>query len=77
MKEDQIRRKEIDEEKARDERDKMLIDYARKHNKRLFEPGVFSSRELADKPIKSGGELIPMNLSSAEKELLRQFYGQD
>jgi len=77
LKEEKEYRQQMDEEKAREERDRLLIEYARKHNKRLLESSVFSSRELADKPIKIGGDLIPFNLSSTEKEILRQFYKRD
>ena len=61
-------------EKERAEAERLLVEYAQKHGKRLPTGGVWSSREAQDKPINSGGELIPMNISSTEKQILRDFY---
>jgi len=38
--------------------------------------GVFSNVSDEERPMDSGGELIPANLSDADKEILRMFYGQ-
>lgn len=67
-------RKQEREEKERAEAEKLLVEYAMKHNKRQPTGGIWSSREAQDRPINSGGELIPANLSSAEKQILRDFY---
>ncbi len=37
------------------------------------EDPIYTGRE--EKPIKSGGELIPFDITSDEREILRQFYG--
>ena len=61
-------------EKERAEADKLLTEYAKKHGKRQPTGGVWSSREALDRPINTGGDLIPINLSSVEKQILRDFY---
>ena len=61
--------KELEYEKEEEE---LLI---RSIGRKGQEMGVFSSvRE--EKPINSGGELIPAGLSDSEKEILRMFYNQ-
>ena len=67
-------KKQEREEKLRAESDKLLVEYAIKHNKRQPTGGVWSSREAHDKPINSGGELIPFGISDVEKQILRDFY---
>ena len=36
--------------------------------------GIYSSAQRDEEIINSGGELIPMNLSSDERQILRDFY---
>ena len=62
------------EEKLRAEKEKLLVEYAIKHNKRQPTGGVWNGREAQDKPINSGGELIPFGISDVEKQILRDFY---
>ena len=38
--------------------------------------GVYSSAQRDEEIINSGGELIPMNLSSDERQILRDFYNE-
>ena len=42
--------------------------------KNRSQEGVYSTTMVDDTPIKSGGELIPFNLSDKDKDLLRMFY---
>jgi hypothetical protein len=62
------------EEKRRIETERLLVEYAKQKGKRQPTGGIWSGRNAQDKPINSGGELIPVHLSAADKELLRQFY---
>ena len=72
--EDQEARK-IERENAQQiENDRQLVEYAKAKKKLMPTGGVYSSNELKDNPINTGGDLIPMNLSDAEKALLREFY---
>ena len=38
--------------------------------------GVYSSANKKEEPLNTGGDLIPMNLTDGEKEILRMFYNQ-
>lgn len=54
--------------------EKMLMEYARKHNKRIpLSPQ--SSREM-DEPVKNGRDAIPYNLSELDKDILREWYDE-
>ena len=64
-------------EKERAEADKLLTEYAKKHGKRQPTGGVWSSREAQDRPINTGGDLIPFNLSERDKAILDEFYNGD
>ena len=61
-------------ENAQAETERLLVEYAKKHGKRTPAGGIWSSREAHDKPINSGGELIPFGISDVEKQILRDFY---
>ena len=61
-------------EKTRAEADQLLVEYAKRHNKRVPTGGVWNGRQAQDRPINSGGELIPFGISDAEKQILRDFY---
>lgn len=61
-------------EKERAEAERLLVEYAQKHGKRLPTGGVWSSREAQDKPVRSDGDLIPFNLSDRDKAILDEFY---
>ena len=80
LKDRENRKKEVEalaeekKQKASAEADRLLTEYAKKHNKRVPTGGIWNSRGAQDRPINSGGELIPFGLSDAEKELLRDFY---
>lgn len=67
-------REEIAEEKAREENEKRLMEYARKHNKRFPAPRVMSSNELRDRPIEGVTDCVPYGLSDMDKEILKEFY---
>ena len=61
-------------QKENAEADRLLTEYAKKHNKRMPTGGIWSGRQVQDRPINSGGELIPFGISEGEKQLLRDFY---
>lgn len=63
-------------EKAIVEADKRLVEYAKAHGKKMPTGGIWNGREVQDRPINSGGELIPFGLSDGEKQLLRDFYNE-
>jgi len=80
LKDREDRKKEADareeKKKAKEsaEVEQMLVEYAKRKGKRVPTGGIWNSREAQDRPINSGGELIPANLSSTEKQILRDFY---
>ena len=66
-------RKAEKEDKDRAEKERMLVEYAQKHNKKV-PVGMFAmGRDANDRPINSGGELIPSSLSSVEKTNITRF----
>jgi hypothetical protein len=67
-------RAEEKKQKESAEAERLLVEYAKKHHKRIPDGGIWSSRETQDRPINSGGELIPFGISEAEKQILRDFY---
>lgn len=69
-------REQAEAEKAREEREKMLMEYARKHNKRFPAPRVHTSRELEEQPVKGARDAIPYGLDQADKEILEMWYDQ-
>lgn len=73
---DREERKAEKEEKERAENERLLIDYAKAHGKKTPAGGIWSGREAQDRPINSGGELIPFGISEAEKQVLRDFYNE-
>jgi hypothetical protein len=60
-------------EVAEKEKETMLIEYARKHNKRHPEP-IMSNKNVDDKFVTNGTDLIPYEISEIEREILREFY---
>ncbi len=44
-------REEVEAKALAEERDKMLMEYARKHNKKFPAAGIHSSNELRERPI--------------------------
>lgn len=56
------------------ENEQRLIEYAKARGKKVPTNGIYSSRELQDVPIKTGGELIPFGLSEKEKAILKEYY---
>lgn len=70
--------KEAQEEKAaeeaRQEKEKMLMEYARKHNKRFPSPRVHTTRELEEVPVQNARDAIPYGLDEGDKEILRMWY---
>lgn len=55
--------------------EKMLMEYARKHNKRIpLSPQ--SSRHMEDEPVRNGRDAIPFNLSELDKDILREWYDE-
>lgn len=71
---DREERKAEKEAKDSAENERRLIEYAKAKGKRLPTGGVWNGREAQDKPINSGGELIPFGISDVEKQILRDFY---
>ena len=64
------------EARQQEERDALLIEYAKAKNKQLPAGNIVNGREAGDRPVRSDGDLIPMNLNSTEKEILRDFYSR-
>ncbi len=62
--------KELEEEKESEE------ELFRTIKSKEASMGVFSSNDLTEEPINSGGELIPAHLTNNEKNILRMFYNQ-
>jgi predicted phage-related endonuclease len=67
-------RKAQKEEETRIKNEKLLMEYAQKHNKQVPAGGIHSSREIQNQPVKSDGDLVPFNLSQQEKDILQMFY---
>lgn len=63
----------IKELRTEDEEEEELMEKLDKGKPAL---GVFSNVSDEEPPTNSVGELIPANLSDADKEILRMFYGQ-
>jgi hypothetical protein len=61
------------EEKQRAEKDRLLVEYAVKHGKRM-PAEIRNSRDASDKLVISDGDLIPFDLSSRDKSILNEFY---
>jgi hypothetical protein len=70
-------RAEEKKQKERADADKLLVEYAKKHGKRLPTGGIWNGREAHDKLVMSDGDLIPFNLSEGDKAILNEFYNGD
>ena len=57
--------------------DKEMIKYSRDRYMGEIPRGVLVVGNRDEEPIRVGKELIPFNLSTGEKEILRMFYGRD
>jgi hypothetical protein len=69
--EDKIAEKE---EKQRLENERMLVEYAKKNNKRM-PPEMLNGRDATNAPIHGGdGDLVPFNLNDRERKILQLFY---
>lgn len=70
--------KEDREDRVRKEKEQELSEYARKRRMEIPTGGIRSSigTGLEEDLVKfnTGGDLIPYNLSSRDKEILKQFY---
>ena len=64
-------------EKERAEAERLLVEYAKRHGKKMPTGGVHSSREIQNAPVHSDGDLIPFNLSERDKAILDEFYNGD
>lgn len=71
---EQEHRKNIELEKIREEKERMLAEYARKHNKLYSPPKFHSTNELRDQPIRNAKDCIPFNLSETDKAILQMYY---
>lgn len=69
---DREERKAEREEKQRAENERLLIEYAQKHNKRI-PAEIINGRDAMYRPVQSGNELIPYNLTEREKTILKLF----
>lgn len=65
------------EEKERAENERMLVEYAKSHGKKLPAGSIQSGRDAYDRPVRSDGDLIPFNLSERDKAILDEFYNGD
>ena len=62
------------EEKQRLENERMLVEYAKKHDKRM-PAEMLNGRDAVDGPIRGGdGDLVPFNLTERERKVLQLFY---
>ena len=78
MVEEREERKAAKETADAEARDKELITKAKEVKelaRKMPTGGIHSSIGQDDLPIRSGGELIPINLSERDKDILREFYG--
>ena len=71
---DRQERKEEREAKQREENEKLLIEYAKEHNKRLPAGNIVNGREASERLVHSDGDLIPYGLSELDKAILEDFY---
>ncbi len=62
------------EEKERAENERQLVEYAKKHNKRIPAGRIQSGRDAYDRPVISDGDLVPFKLSPRDKAILDEFY---
>lgn len=62
------------EAKKQEERDRLLMEYAREKNKRVPTGGIHTSREMEEKPVRTDGDLVPYGLSERDKAILDEFY---
>lgn len=62
------------EEKLRAENERLLVEYAKKHGKRM-PAEIRNGRDAVDAPIHGGdGDLVPYNLTERERKVLQLFY---
>lgn len=71
---DREERKVEKEEKQRAENERLLVEYAKGHNKRLPAGAIQNGRDAMDVPVKSDGDLIPFGLSERDRAILNEFY---
>jgi hypothetical protein len=62
------------EEKERAENERLLVEYAKRHNKKLPAGAIQNGRDAMDQPVHSDGDLVPYNLNEREKKILQLFY---
>ena len=74
--EEKENRERVEGERVREERERMLMEYAKARDKKLSAPRIHTSRELEELPIKGGQDAIPYGLSNGEKEILELWYGR-
>lgn len=71
---DREARKAEKEAKESAENEQRLVDYAQAAQKRLPAGEFVNGRDAASRPVHSDGDLIPFNLSGADRKLLQDFY---
>lgn len=64
-----------DAERLSRENEQRLMEYARKHNKRV-PMAPQTSRQSQDEPVRNGRDAIPYNLSELDKDILREWYDE-
>lgn len=74
LRENKAERQAEKEAKESAENERLLIEYAQKHNKRIPAGAIQSGRDAYDRPVKSDGDLVPYNLNEREKKILQLFY---
>jgi hypothetical protein len=69
-------RDEQSREAARIEKEQMLVEYARRHNKQLPSPMARTTREIDMLPVDGARDAIPYGLSNAEQATLKMWYDE-
>lgn len=67
-------REEKAQQEVRAEKERLLMEYARKHNKRFPSPRIHTTRELKELPVQGARDAIPYGLDEADKEILKMWY---
>lgn len=71
--EEKEHREQLEAERQMKENEQRLMEYARKHNKRM-PIGPHSTREMEDQPVQNARDAVPYNLSELDKDILRAWY---
>ena len=73
---DRQEREEERKAKQQEERDALLIEYAKAKNKKLPAGDIVNGRDAGNRPVRSDGDLVPYGLSARDRALLDDFYSR-